>query len=160
MTGSFRTYLYSVCAAAVLIVLVPMLISQKRIRKTAEFAGGLLLLIVVVSPVVQLDLSEFRQILSSYMLDSSVSFSAQNSVDGNFVAESISHQCEEYILDKAKVLGMNVEVRVFLNGDTLYPLPVKVIVCGRYSLWQKEQLSAALAQDLGIPEDQQEWEYR
>lgn len=160
MNGSFRTYLLSVCAAAVFTVLAPMLISQNRIRKTAEFAGGLLLLIVVVSPVVQLDLSDFRQVLSSYMLDPTVSFSVQNSADDDFVAERITRQCEEYILDKADALGMNVETNVYLNGNTPYPLPVKVVICGRYSPWQKEQLSLVLAQDLGIPEDQQEWEYK
>ncbi len=160
MTGTFRTYLFSVCAAAVLTVLVPVLISHNRIRKTAEFAGGLLLLIVVLSPIVQLDLSEFRHVLSSYMLDTSVSFSVQNSAENDFVAERISQQCEEYILDKAEALGMSVEAKVYLGGDTPYLLPVRVSVRGWYSPWQKEQLSAAIVQDLGIPADQQEWENR
>ena len=160
MTDSFRTYLFSICAAAVLSVLVPMLISKNMIRKTTEFACGLLLLVVVVSPVVQLDLTDFRQIISSYMLDPSTTFAEQNAAEGNFTAERISLQCEEYILDKAEAIGMNIQVEVHMNEDMLYPLPVRVMISGRYSPWQKEKLSFILEQDLGVPENQQEWEYK
>ena len=157
MTGGFRSYLFSVCAAALLSALVPMLISQSRIRKTAEFAGALLLLIVVVSPVVRLELSDFRHIISSYMLDSFETFSSETDNDNNFLVAYILEQTETYILDKAEALGMQVETEVTLNGDTLYPLPEKVIVCGRYTSWQKEQLSSILSRDLGIPPEHQEW---
>lgn len=159
MTDGFRTYLFSVCAAAMLSVLVPMLISQSRIRKTAEFAGGMLLLIVVVSPVVQVDLAEFRQAISSYMLDPSVSFSVQNTAGCNFTAERISMQCEEYILDKAEAIGMSIEVEVHMSDDVFYPRPERVIIYGRYTPWQMKQLSLILDQDLGVPESQQEWDH-
>ncbi len=117
-------------------------------------------MLVVVSPIVRLDPADFRQAVSDYLLDPSVSFSAQNETGDNLTAARISQQCEEYILDKAAALGMQIETKVILNEDTFYPLPVKVMISGQYSPWQKEQLTVIIAQDLGIPEEQQEWEYR
>lgn len=158
MTDGFQSYLITVCAAAILAVLIPALITQNMIRKTAEFAGGMLLLIIVLAPIVTLDLSEFRQVLTSYMQTSPLSSKDLSNQD--FVAERIRSQCEEYILDKADTFGMTVEAKVRLNDNPTYPLPIGVSVSGRYSPWQKEQLSSVITQDLGIPEDQQEWESR
>ena len=107
-----------------------------------------------------MDLTDFRQVISSYMLDPAASFPEDNEAEGNFTAERISMQCEEYILDKAKAIGMNIQVEVHLNEDMFYPLPVRVMISGRYSPWQKEKLSLILEQDLGVPGNQQEWEYK
>lgn len=159
MTEGIREYLISVCAAAILTVLIPALISHNRIRRIAEFAGGLMLLVAVMVPIVRLDLSEFRQILSSYLIDDA-SIGTISVPDNEFLAERISEQCEEYILDKAEDFGMSVEVKVRVNDASPYPMPIGVSVIGRFSLWQRDQLSAVIKRDLGVPVEQQEWNIR
>ena len=158
MTDGFKTYLVSVCAAAVLSVLLPSFIVQQRIKKTAEFAGGVLFLITVLTPFARIDLTDFKQTLSSYLLDASALYAEKSMKADDILSERISGQCEEYILDKADALEMSVDAQVFLNEDPYYPMPNRIIIRGQYTPWQKEQLALVIIQDLNIPEDQQQWE--
>ena len=72
----------------------------------------------------------------------------------------MEQQYEEYILDKAEDFGMSVEVKVRVNDASPYPMPIGVSVIGRFSLWQRDQLSAVIKRDLGVPVEQQEWNIR
>jgi hypothetical protein len=57
-------------------------------------------------------------------------------------------------LEKANLLGVQVEVRVELSKDSI---PFKSIITGKLSQDEKKVLSAFLQKEIGIQEEMQIW---
>ena len=66
----------------------------------------------------------------------------------------ITEKTEAYILEKANLLGVQVEVRVELSKDSI---PFKSIITGKLSQDEKKVLSAFLQKEIGIQEEMQIW---
>ena len=60
-------------------------------------------------------------------------------------------------MDKAREAGLELQVRVETQDQEGYPVPWRVTLEGRVSAQAQADLAAVIAQDLGIPEERQEW---
>ena len=157
MIDSLRNYLLSLCGCSILISLFRTLMPGGKFKRVMELAGGLLLLIVVLSPVVHLDEFHFQEKISQFLSVSDAMELEYASDNREAMDRIISENCTEYILDKAESLGMAVDVKIQMDEDAAVSYPIGVTIYGAYNSDQKSQMSVILEQDLGIPPSEQEW---
>ena len=152
-----QTFFLSVCAASMLVAWAHTITEHTKFRRIVSFSGGLLLLLIVLSPIVRLDQRELKRIISLAIYevsDTNEDFAAQ---ERSQVDQIIMAECREYILDKAEVLGMSVDAIVSLDHTEVVSIPARVRIFGSYSPEQKKALSLILENDLDIPFSDQEW---
>lgn len=75
----------------------------------------------------------------------------------NLLSDLISQEAETYILDKARENGLDLTVEVETKVEDTYPVPWSVVIRGQISAAEQAALSQQITQDLGIPEERQEW---
>ena len=111
------------------------------------------MVITMIKPVMALKLTEFQ------IYTENLSREAQNAVimGEEMAAEEmrsiISEKTRAYILDKAEAYGAKLTVEISLEGN----IPCGVKLGGAVSPSAKQQLSAWIAENLGIPMEAQEW---
>lgn len=152
-----KNYLVAVCAASVLAAFLHTIVPGEKFKRILEFAGGVLLLLVVVSPVVHLEEREIGALFSQYISDSKQLAVNYHTDSREQMDQIITDRCTEYILDKAEMLGMAVSVTVRLDDQAAVSYPIGVTVDGEYTEMQKVQMSKILEQDIGISISEQEW---
>lgn len=151
-----RTYLLTLCGGGVLCALAERFLSEKGVGQAARLAISLVVLVVALKPLNALSSLSWEDIsfeFSDYA-DQAVTqgqMEAQNSM-----AQIIKAQTEAYILEKANEYGVSLTVTVTLSQDTV-PAPVAVELKGNVSPYAKKQLTAIIAQQLGIAEEDQKW---
>lgn len=151
-----REYLLSITAAGILCSVIKRMLGQKGTSvSVGKLITALFMVITVISPI--------KHILSIDDFNFSMHFrqEAENVVQEgeNFASTSIRKVIEErteaYILDKAKEIGAEIDVTVYLTED-VYPVPHRVRICGDVSPLQKQNIRKLL-RELGIAEEEQEW---
>lgn len=154
MIGAVREWLTSVVAVALLLTAVQAMVPEGNLRKISSFTGGLVLLAALLQPVLKADLSRIQLDFDgcgSAVRERTEELSRAGERE---LAEVIAAKTEAYILDKAALLGLSVTVRVETEpGAGGLPLPAAAEITGRRSA----ELSAYIAQELGIPEEEQVW---
>ena len=160
MTNVIGRYLLSVSAVAMLLSVVQTLLPKGAVNRICTFVGGLLIVIVVLSPVVDIDFDglarSFMRIPNETLQTEVQTFQPEN----DLLADIIKQNCEEYIWDKANELGADLEVDITLSEDEDNPCPVSVVLTGRASLQQRTALMDCIRADMGIPSQRQEWRLR
>ncbi len=144
-----KTYLLSVAAAAILIAVVQSLLPKGTMQKIAAFSGGLLVILSVLSPFLKLEYADMTRAVNKIATERET-FEASYQ---NQWSAIIKDRCETYILDKAKALGLTLDVEVELGERDGYPYPSAVTLKGAFS----QALSDDIAENLDIPPEKQEW---
>lgn len=143
----------TLAATAMLVAGLQALITVPKLRRVAALAGGCLMLLAVLSPLVCVDLEDWTW--PAFSLDSlpDMEESTQKQVNG-----IIKQSSEAYILDKADELNamVSAEVEVMPSENGL-AIPYAVTLTGLVSARQKEALAQAIAEDLQIPAERQRW---
>ena len=154
MMHAIQEWLAAVVVVAMLLSVVQVLIPEGPIRKIASFTGGLILMVTLLRPVLGMDLSRLELRLHTY--EAAIQDRQQELEESGKteLAKLIEERTAAYISDKAAGLGLTVTVRVETEpGADGTPLPERVYLEGTRS----EELSAWLAEELGIPAERQVW---
>ena len=154
MMEALGQWLLSVSAAALLVSVVQALIPEGGLRRAAVFTGGLLLLAVLLRPVVELDLSGFSAGLDHWTEQVEQRQTELEAAQSDALAAGIVERTASYISDKGAALGLTVTAEVETQaGEDGVPIPFSATITGPWSA----ELSALIAQDLGIPAERQTW---
>ena len=157
MIGALREWLTSIVVVTLLLSVAQMLVPEGSIRRVASFAGGLILLVALLRPVLGADLERLRLDLDGYERELQNAREELSSAGDTEVAERIAERTAAYISDKADALGLEVKVRVeTAPGEAGVSLPVKAEVTGPYS----QELADFMTRELGIPAERQVWHER
>lgn len=146
-----RTYLLSVTAAALLCGIVRGL-GKSRVP---AIAAGLFLVITVLGPLANWNGNWPAE-------DWSISQDGQKVAEEGrqlaqqAMADSIKEETGAYILEKAKAIHADIQVKVEVSDDTI-PLPVGVQISGSVTPYAKKQLETFLEDELGISKENQLW---
>lgn len=154
--GTIRGYLISLVAACMIAVLASVLLHGSPINKFVRLIGGVLVLLVAVSPLLSVDTEQLSERLKEICAVNSFDTDEIAKKTHSALAEHIKQTTETYIENKAAELGAAIQAEVRLTNDE-YPVPKKVRIIGTLSLEQIESLTAYLTDSLGIPQEQQEW---
>lgn len=151
-----RTYLLSVVAVCMLSVLCLQLVKQAQIKKVLRFVTGLLVLLIVVSPLVSLDEEQLRSITEKMDLSVGVDRDSLSQEVSEQLAQHVQSTAEAYIEEQAAQQGAVIQARVTVTQEQ-YPVPYSVVMIGTITPEQKEALTQYLSLSLGIPYERQEW---
>ena len=158
MMGGAGRWLLSLLAAAILCALAEELMPEGPVKRVGRMVCGLVLLCALLDPVAGLDLAGAGRWLEDYF--SAVELREEElreQVDGNMKV-IIEKKCAAYIADKAAELGGRCTVRVVCREGEGTWLPEEVWVSGALSPEQREALSEAIGQELGVPPERQRYD--
>lgn len=158
MSELIRNWLLGVTAASMLLALAEYLVPDGVNKKIVRLAGGLVLALAALTPIIQLDEAAIIDATKKFQIELR-SGSEKLSVEKDFLFESIiEEKTEAYILDKAKELGMECQVSVFVAWDGEVPIPHSVNVRGVWTQQQKQVFSQLIEEELGISKSLQRFE--
>ena len=151
MIEAIRGWIISVAAAAFLVSLSQSLIPEGTVRKIAGFAGGLVLLLVMLKPFPGVDVSGLELGYEDYAMEIQQRQTELKEQSNQTMGELIAEKTEAYILDKAAALGISCTVRVLTEpGEDGTPVP------GAELTGQKsDALADYMERELGIPKERQ-----
>ncbi len=154
-----RSWLMGITATAMIAAVADVLAPEGAIKKVGKLAGGLLLILAILRPVVTLDDAMLAGSLANYRLEA-VGYSRALETENQRLMEAIiAEQTGAYILDKAEELGMPCTVEVSCQrDDTGNSYPASVRVCGTFTAGQVEALCRVIQRELAIPAKNQQYE--
>ena len=155
MSG-IREYLIAVVAVCMICVLALQMVQKESMRKIIRFVGGILILLVVATPLLSFKAEDLSRLLEEAggQLDIDPQQISQTAEEA--LAQHIKKTTETYIEEKALELGATVQAEVVLTQEE-YPVPYAVTIVGTVNISQQEELSLYMSRDLGIDFQQQEW---
>lgn len=150
-------YLLSVTAAALLCGILQSLTGEKgSTAGIIRLICGIFLALTVIRPIADIQLQEFSFLPSDVMEDAQIAVQEGEDYANAAKARLIKEQAEAYILDKARLYGAEITADVTLSQDDP-PVPVGCNISGALSPYAKQQLKGLIADELGIPEEDQQW---
>lgn len=152
-----KAYLIGLTAAAILAALVRRLAPENAAGKAAKMGAGLLILITMLRPLGEPDPLRAAGALLEKGWRDPLSAQASDRGTNELLEELITDQAETYILDKAQALGLQLTAEVTTRTESYYPVPWSVRLRGAADAYQRRTLTNYISQQLGIPEERQEW---
>lgn len=154
MTG-ITEWLTGLTAAALLGVIATGMAGEDN--RAVRLTVGLVLLLVLSSPIAAFDLTDVSQMLAKARTEADMAVTNIEVENQELLACIISEQTATYILDKAESLGMHLSVKVETRQGTYYPYPFSVTLEGNTTTAQRQQLSAWITEQLAIAEENLIW---
>ena len=151
MTEFLRTWLIGVICAAMVTALAECLVPDGGIKRVCRLAGGLILVLTVVSPVTSFEEVDLREIISGYNSKADAYRAELQEMQDSLYESVIEENSAAYISDKAKELGIICSVKVTAAWDGEIPRLHAVRVKGAWTAEQQELLHQIIESDLGIP---------
>ena len=144
MMEMLQGWLLGLTAAALAVsLLTAMLPKGETIRRIAGLAGGLILLLAVVQPLLRVRWEELTWRYETYQR------AYADSLSGD-----IADRTAAYISEKAASLGIDCRVQVEVRTEDGLPLPYGASL----DVERDQVLSDYMAQELGIPASRQSWQ--
>ena len=149
-------YIISVCTAALLCGILNSMMLKGPAKEILKLVSGLFLAFCVISPVSNIRLPDLMAVSEELQLDAQSAADAGEEITDAALCESIIGQLSEYILDKAKSMGLYPEVEVILQTDGSY-LPKAVYLSGEAPIVKRTKLIQEIAEDLGLAKEDVQW---
>ena len=151
-------WLMGVTCAAMILALAEGLSPAGGPKRAARLAGGLLLLLAVIKPLLSLDGSDLTRTMTEYRLEAEYSAQALEGENKTLMKDIIEAQTAAYIQDKAAALGITCTVQVEADEAAEYPVPKVVTITGELSREERQALTEQIEADFAIPADRQYYE--
>ena len=147
-------YVLSLSAIAMVCGILMSFFRDGTVKNILRIVCGIIMIIAAISPMSNLDISEVSLISDKYLLDGKAIATMGEDLARNETQQCIQRRLEAYILDKADTLNASITPQVKLNHEGL---PVEVWLWGQCSDQTRQDLTAMITNDLGIPEEDQKW---
>ena len=108
MTLGLRTYLLSVCAAALFCATAMALLPKGSVRRVAGFTCGLLLTVAAIGPLTNLGDYSISEALAALQMQAEEQKAGVTIKNRELVSQIIKEKTQSYILDKAAGLDMDL----------------------------------------------------
>lgn len=153
---AIRSYLISVVAVCMVASITGVFIKNPIASKAVRLVSGILILLVVISPLLGFDFEDISDYIDSLMVsdlptDDEVVENAHRQL-----ALQIKSSTEAYIENYAQQKGMLVQIEVRMNEEEV-PTPTEIEITGTLTPDEIAELSAYIEQTIGITKDEQKW---
>ena len=157
MTGWVREWLLALTCAALAASLAQALAPEGAPRRICRLAGGLVLLLAAVGPVVGLEEGDLSALTENWRSRGELAVQSMEEENDLLYQAIIETRAAAYIVDKAEALGVSCQAQVTCRsqGEQALPLPWEARVTGELSQSQRQAISQLLEADLGIPPERQ-----
>ena len=155
MTEFLRSWIWSLTGAAVVCACAMHLTPAGQVKKVVRLLCGVVMTAALLSPLRQLDLTEYGWNLARYRAEAAeltgTAETLRQSLDRNIIEEKLA----AYILDKAQSCGAALQgAQVHLQWSTEgFWYPDGAVLQGNYD----RVLARWMEAELGIPEGAQTW---
>ncbi len=146
-------YAVALTAAALINAILLSLFPEGTIQKLLRLICGLVLTVTALTPLPGIRLPEVTIFREEYLQGQDLAAQGED-MAADAAAERITQMLDAYILDKAGPLQMQLQSRFRLDHSGL---PVGITLCGTWSQEAQSTLSDIITKDLGIPEEDQQW---
>lgn len=151
-----KEYILSVCATALICVIVRSLLQKGTVGNLAKLMSGVFLLLAILSPLKQIYIPDWQDITLSYQLDAQNATKWGEESTLNALSQIIKEQTASYILERAQPLGLELSVDVILSSDAV-PAPKTIYLTGAAGPYAKQQLQEIIIRELGITKENLIW---
>jgi len=159
MTNLIRNWLLGVTCAAMVMAVAEALVPEGSIRRICRLAGGLMLVLAAVNPVLKLDEGVLARALTEYRIAAQDYGEVLVEKNNLLYKTIIEENTAAYILDKAEEMGIFCRAEVIFAYDQQgNPYPERVNIFGKLTPLQQEQISRMIETDLGVLPAQQRFE--
>lgn len=152
---SVRTYLLSIVAACMISAVSGVFIHSRMTAKVLRLISGVLILLVVVSPLLGLRPESFKDLFDSSGQTEFLPEEARAQAQ-TLLADQIRKSTEKYIETKAAEFGLAIQAHVEVSDGNL-PKPVSVEFIGTGTAEQMKKLTDYVASGMEIPAENQRW---
>lgn len=153
-----KNWIIGMFAASFLTALAQGLIPKGSARRAAAFAGGLVMILAALSPLVKVSSQDIASAISKYRFKAEAMRTGIDIGSTDVMEAIIQEQTEAYILDKAEELGLELTVSVrTTRADDGWPYPSFVELTGSFTEGGREKLSKIIETELALGPDSQEW---
>lgn len=147
-------YVLSLVAAALIAGMLQSLVKEGSCGRVMKILCGLFLVVTALKPLKKLDFPDPEKWMAALDAEADAAVREGEAAYAKDYAAVISDRLEEYILDKAAQLGLDVSVELTVSPEGI---PDAVTIRGSPGALQKARLEAVIIQDLGIPKEKQRW---
>ena len=148
------------CALSLLCGAALSILPEGGVKRVAEVVCTASLIVALVNPLKALDMESYALESAKRQERETALISGAEATQQRLNRLVIEQEYEAYIMDKALELGLEglaVDVEVQWSLEGLW-MPYGASISGVCSQTGKEQLSALMAADLGIPYERQRWD--
>lgn len=154
-----KEWLLGVTCAAMVLALAESLAPEGGVKRVCRLAGGLVLLLAAIGPVIRTEPADLSRMLEEYIAVSQDYTGELEEKNEDLYETIIEEHTAAYILDKAKQMGISCQVSVtVIRGEDGVPRPDAVRVTGALTEEQADRLGRMLEEDLGILPQRQDLE--
>lgn len=159
MIDVLREWLLGITGAAMILALADSLMPDGTVKKVGKLAGGLLLIVVTLRPVLGLDYEAMAATLANYRFETEEYNNSLEIENDRLKKIIIEDRTGAYIQDKAAELGIHCSVDVTCHIDEegmIYPK--SVVICGELTPDEMEDLAHLIEGEVAIPMENQKYE--
>lgn len=157
MTEAIRNWIMAIVCVCMLLAIAECLCPEGSVKKICRLAGGLVLILSMMNPVLHIRWEDL-DVKMDFFRDRLEQREAElEQTQKNLYQTLIEEKSAAYILDKTRALGLNCRVQIEVS-DEQSPRLVAVTLSGVMTDDQREQVSAMLEDDLGVPASMQYFE--
>ena len=153
---SIRDYAVSVLAVSLICAVISGILRNTAAGNSVKAICGMVLTIVIASPLVHMDLSAPLELTASFSDAAQAAVQRGEDLSREALCQVIKQKTQTYILDKAAELGAEISVEITLTRDDP-PLPHSAILSGTISPQGKQKLQQILQTQLGIEKENVQW---
>lgn len=147
-------YIVSLIVTALLSGILIALFPDGTTPKILRMVCGIMLCLCVLNPLTQFTVPQYDDIFSDYLEEGTQAAEQGAKIAQYERDELIKYGLETYVLEKASVLGADITANVQLDMDGN---PIHITVNGTASNTIQKELKQMISNDLGIPEEDQQW---
>lgn len=154
-----NTIVRELCLFSIFSSLAASLVTHNGVKRILNTVTVTALLCMIAEPLTQLDFESYNLMAAKYREESiALQINAEN-ISDRLNRIVIEQECEEYINNRAEELGIelnSVKVTARWHRDGLW-IPNDVLISSPET--RNEKLCLSIEAELGIPSDEQVWNY-
>ena len=156
MMNTLRQYIFSIIVVSVIVAILNKIPFATPMKRLIKMISGVVLTIVLISPLNGFQVNSILTYFDAINWETQDVVSYGEDFYVKNLSAIISEKCESYILDKAEQLGVTIAVSVACDSSE-NPTPNSVQISGNISPYAQNMLKRVIANDIGIPEENQLW---
>lgn len=158
MMALARQWLLGLTCAAMVLAVAQALAPEGAVKKVVKLAGGLLLLLAAVSPLLRLEEGAASRALEEYRGAAQRRQEELTEQNRALYQAVIEERAAAYIVDKAGELGISCRAEVtFAYDEDGRPYPWQTAAWGAWTQEGRQALEALLERELGVPPERQHY---
>ena len=154
MTLWLKEWLTGMIAAAVVLSLAYIVIPRGTVNTVAQFVGGLILLLAIVRPLMQIKPDDLKVEYRGCRQEVERQITHYQEEHEAQMAAIIEEKTAAYISKKANEMGISCRITVGTEVRGGVPIPSRISL----RTTRNEPLSRWIEEEIGIPREAQTWE--